>query len=1182
MTACDRTSGRGGNTGVTPQEHGWFPIAAGTNHALGRGLGQGTMACDSCHYQQSNSFTDYTCTSCHEHDQSFTDRLHLDVGGYEYSATSCFSCHTKGETGPFDHARISGECAQCHEAGGPFAALPVAGLEHPAVRSDCGDCHVIEGWDQLAALPGDTFDPSRNVTLTSQIPSYAGTSIVRLTPQTQRLRMVMDHNSPHVPADTLGNCSACHPNVSGQGYYPGVLHASLAAQPTGCQSCHASAAPVGFVGPQALSPRSPASPEMKHDAVVWAAGSPTATPLVQQDCGVCHAAPTQASSARWTTGADGSEPAKYHPSLQAAGKDQPSSCLDCHANSRPTAALTSGNASLPAGLEYDHQQTAALGDCGPCHSSGGSTQWTSWAKGKFHFSGSSAPSTCLPCHEGERPTTIAGWKDPTYANPPFDYVGTPGTGARRFNHGNSLDCAVCHGGPGTGGTQTWVGGSFDHAAQKPFACLPCHQSQRPSQVFEGFDHAASGTGECLGCHRETVARNRYLELGDWKGGRPYPGDSLIAAPGQFVQVATLALTRGANQLVTGMTSSSVTLDNAVKHTSAALPPALNAGTEPDYANDFGKCWHCHADPDRDGKVTDFTNGVLHDSFATFQQTPGGAVAPLSPPVTCLDCHDHMRPPNIVEKSASALVPMDHAAKFAAPATIGGASVTSVEQLDCGVCHRGPGTQWADGEFHAKIGSAVPEDCVACHYPLMADAAKSDVASNPPERYVMKHRSTLLTMQACQICHAQAGAKASAKPSTAALWQPGVLHASLQAQPTACNDCHTVTTPVGRTQSTETYTFSNGGGTSTNGAQRMNHAAWPAVGKDCVVCHAADATRSLWSKSASFHGNAPGVTICNACHGSDNAPGSDNNMPAGLTYSSTVTTSSAAAANTRDQITHSDVNVLSNECGVCHTQVGSSAAAGIQGKEWAQARFHKNFTASNPLIMNGTTGRCSHCHMNVKPGASYTAFDHASFTETSTQDCSACHAWPGTSSATPNWRGASGGHAKSGSTAGSTLDCNTCHGQSGTATHRLTVAESSHYGGVRNGNTCITCHVNFAGFKDSVTNLLYPHTNATANSGGCVTCHAFRSQIYTTLTNTPGLTYPVSAGGHTFSQSRVVSAQFDDDSFSAAHSAAGMTRCGACHQYSTTTSSTNVWTFKHRPKNPGISNNEDGEGCNKCH
>ena len=39
--------------------------------------------------------------------------------------------------------------------------------------------------------------------------------------------------------------------------------------------------------------------------------------------------------------------------------------------------------------------------------------------------------------------------------------------------------------------------------------------------------------------------------------------------------------------------------------------------------------------------------------------------------------------------------------------------------------------------------------------------------------------------------------------------------------------------------------------------------------------------------------------------------------------------------------------------------------------WTASKFHQNFNAANPLTLNGTTARCSNCHLNVKPTAAYT-------------------------------------------------------------------------------------------------------------------------------------------------------------------------------------------------------------------
>src|SRR5437868_778976 len=198
-----------------------------------------------------------------------------------------------------------------------------------------------------------------------------------------------------------------------------------------------------------------------------------------------------------------------------------------------------------------------------------------------------------------------------------------------------------------------------------------------------------------------------------------------------------------------------------------------------------------------------------------------------------------------------------------------------------------------------------------------------------------------------------------------------------------------------------------------------HGSSSVVGKDCFVCHAADAqtSGSAWSKSDSFHGAVSNPGSCRECHGLTNGggatAGTNNNLPVGLTNSSTVTSAAADSATgvpagTLDQITHADLNVSSHDCSFCHRQKGVSTVSGVQGQEWAQAAFHASFTSANPLVMNGSTGRCSDCHMNVRPTAAFPTFDHSAYTASpATQDCSTCHTWPGTGTPTSaNWLGAS--------------------------------------------------------------------------------------------------------------------------------------------------------------------------------
>ncbi|MFO0600989.1 MAG: hypothetical protein U0228_37115 [Myxococcaceae bacterium] len=1186
-------------TPVDGSNHSYFPIGAGSKHALGSMTREGALGCDSCHRPSAPTLADVHCDSCHKHSVSpINPRLHLGVPEFialdtssattpeeaaELRGKACVGCHPTGEPRAFSHTGISNQCAMCHASTNPFDAFP---MNHRTIgpNTDCGGCHKTEAW-----LPATTvataFDPNRSVLVNALAPTWSGPVITAVTPDPQMINMEMNHGASAVDAAVLSNCGGCHAQADQGEYYPGLFHLSLInqgiAQPTQCDECHGAAGPRSFVG-MLDAARTPQSGPMRHDAVTWAGGAPSGQAIVTQPCATCHQPPSDLVDATWqfANGRDDGG-AVFHRSLTEASAAQPTSCIDCHANTRPAGNVTS------ASITFDHGQQ--LGDCASCHKS-----FTQWSGGLFHSATGPTPTTCLPCHEGERPSSTTGWAG-NFSTSPFDYVGN----ANGVGHGADQDCVVCHTGPGTGawGTnQNWQQGTFGHAAQSiaSTTCISCHTTQRPDLLAPprdaGFDHALNGTGDCVGCHQASMTRMSFVNLlpipgGDWRGGQSYPGDVLISTPGQAVRIPSTLLTR-AGPLVTSMTTTNVTLQNFFLHTSSQINAAISPG--PAATPDQNSCWHCHTSTGT--TVTALAGGKFHSSLMNFRTMPAAAITPLPEPTLCNDCHGTMRPPNIVSRTDGGVAwvgPMDHAATFT------GGSVTGVPAMDCGSCHRTPGlgaVQWSDGKFHQNIPSgATPTECVNCHYPFMT-LSQADVTfpdAGTPSTFTMKHRSTKVTTHACASCHATALSKAT-QGTTAAQWKTGSYHPQMGAtQPSTCVDCHTASKPTQATQGTVLYALAQGG-TSTNGNQWMNHAAAQVTALDCASCHLADAkaSGSAWSKTAPLHAKiaAASLTTCANCHGLTNGRGTvvgtNNNMPTGLNDTATTTTSSASPG-VKDQIAHTDSNVTRFECKFCHTQVGPSTTAGIQGKEWAQASFHKNFTTANPLVMDGSTGRCSNCHMNVKPGAAFTAFNHAAFTATAgTQDCSSCHSWPGDNPAMPNWKGAAGiPHAASGSSVSSTLDCSTCHGFNGSSMKRLMVANASHYGGITNGNKCTSCHINFAGFKDTTTNLLYGHTNASVPA--CSTCHVFTGSLYTTLTNTPSLTHP-STNVHQFSQTLNVTGSFNGDSFNSPHTNAKMTRCESCHQYATTTATTNIWPFKHRPTNPGVTNSKSSIGCNQCH
>jgi hypothetical protein len=159
--------------GVTAERHAWFPIAAGTTHALGSMAADGAMSCASCHSDSNTSFKQFQCTGCHEHEASLTDPLHKSVPDYRYESVGCYACHGDGKRGPFTHFGVTDGCAACHDVGTPFAALPKPMFEHPDMHgADCGTCHVTTSWLGAGDAPINAHDPGTDFIVDGQVPTW--------------------------------------------------------------------------------------------------------------------------------------------------------------------------------------------------------------------------------------------------------------------------------------------------------------------------------------------------------------------------------------------------------------------------------------------------------------------------------------------------------------------------------------------------------------------------------------------------------------------------------------------------------------------------------------------------------------------------------------------------------------------------------------------------------------------------------------------------------------------------------------------------------------------------------------------------------------------------------------------------------------------------------------------------
>ena len=139
---------------------------------------------------------------------------------------------------------------------------------------------------------------------------------------------------------------------------------------------------------------------------------------------------------------------------------------------------------------------------------------------------------------------------------------------------------------------------------------------------------------------------------------------------------------------------------------------------------------------------------------------------------------------------------------------------------------------------------------------------------------------------------------------------------------------------------------------------------------------------------------------------------------------------------------------------------------------------------------------------MKPGATFTAFNHGAFTATSgTQDCSSCHSWPGTgTSASPNWFGA-GASPQSVSVGGFTIP----QPPATTVTAQLGINNLPHPN-VATGVACTACHTTPTGGRSAIG---YDHLSTLIKTN-CGSCHEAGTNLVGTLWN--GATVETSGAG----------------------------------------------------------------------
>ena len=1191
------------------------------------------------------------CASCHQSKAGFMTWANWGGANYVHLSvlTACTSCHTPqrpdlqvpaiaaSALGGFDHATsaTSQDCFSCHSASmsrGTFASIALGG-----------------DWSGGQAAGARNYDPAFDDVMSTNPITFSGTSVATVGTLAYTSHMAMNHSTTQIPAGVIsGNCNVCHADLASTGAArPGYFHSSLTAlataagvtinQPTACSDCHNSTNsdwPIYFIGnPPATGQtysRFPSSPEFKHTATAWVAngaapGGYTAgtTPLVTVDCVVCHVTPNPAAplapvGSYWgvkigeASPAGGEHNANYHTSLFNKSISQPSSCLACHANSRPSLGNAGISGDKPVGtLNYLHTSsvsngtTSGMGDCIVCHT-GGASGSPVWTTGKFHLAGGTTPSTCMPCHTTDRPTTTSApftWATSGYTSKPFDYGSGSANVATGNTHGAGQDCVLCHNGPGSGvwgSTQNWQNGSFNHATGLDStsgktliseSCSSCHSSQRPDlnghpasqfvSPYASFDHSTAGTGDCLGCHSATVTAGlytTYLSSGtgysigatsqsNWYGGVGYPGSNPIASGANKISVTEYVLQ--GSPLYTGSTSSTANLLDDMIHTASNIPATI-VPTAP-----TTNCTACHT------SSSAVVGGIFHPAVTV----AGGSVT-----TKCSVCHSiNTMPAGVVEGATGYLAPMDHTASFGTAVTINngsGMTSTTVSGLDCANCHSHPGIyavnpgtapvrgawptadatngSWKDGKFHTSIGTTnVPTNCAQCHYLTMTNSAVVDKLFTDLEfpaavngqtlQIQMKHLSTLVTTQNCATCHvtyATTSALTQSGTVASTSWAGAMFHTTLANanQPsTSCLDCHTGTVPTSST--TATVAASNvylPNGTLATG-QTLNNG----------VAHTV------------FGGTTATGVDCAVCHTPKQAAASNLWVGTGAKYhTSTAYTSLSsppnclpchAATKPTSVVTTSDATgsfdhsgIGTSDCNSCHTYAGKNVATGtnsMTGPNWLGA------TAAPTIIaFPGQTSSLSTLVNYVYYAAG------AGFAANATTAMGVI--------------GTAGGAGTLPHPTVGTQACTVCHPAT-PAVPAYTYLKADHYdhGGANAtavsliANKCSTCHEAGAG------NTTYP------TAGNLMSNVAFNNSTFAGDTRPIGMTTMTvqgyQAGTCTISgSSSGVGNHFYPTDCSACHNSPGTAVVGA--STGAVTGSSSKWAFtssKHKPS---------GVSCNLCH
>ncbi|MEW6194875.1 MAG: hypothetical protein AB1521_06960 [Bacteroidota bacterium] len=1065
--------------------------------------------CNQCHTNQ-NNFSDFSCTTCHEHNQIEMDNEHRGVSGYSYISTACFNCHPRGDKeGAFNHnltqfplvgSHASVSCENCHQSGYSNTSTECVSCHNTnftnttnpnhiqvGISNQCSDCHNSNSWTpSLFSHSNTAFVLTGQHTTTSCQSCHQGqtTGTSQLCFSCHSTDYNSTTNPNHTTAGYPNTCEQCHSTTA---WSPANFDHSLTSFPlTGqhtsvqCSQCHTS----GYTN-------TPTDCYSCHQTNFTNSVNPSHTSVgLSTDCQSCH------NTQGWT-------PSLFSHSNTAfvlTGQHINTSCQSCHQGQ------TTGTSQLCYSCHVtdfnsttnpNHTTAGYPNTCEQCHST------TAWAPANFDHSLTSFPLTgqhtsvqCSQCHASgytNTPTDCYSCHDNDYNS-----TNDPNHIAAQF----PVTCVDCH------STNGWSPATFDHDSRffpiysgehngkwnncsdchtnqnnySDFSCITCHEHNQTEmndkhQGINGYSYSSSA---CYSCHplgKTDGAFNHNVTQFPLVGSHTsvncedchHSGYSNIST-----ECGSCHINAFNNSVNPSHTSVGISTDCQSCHNTQGWTPSLFSHSNTAFVltgqHINTTCQSCHQ-----GQTTGTSQLCYSCHSNDFNSTTNPNHTTAGYPNTCEQCHSTTAwsPANFDHSLTSFPLTGQHTSVQCSQCHASGYSNTPT---DCYSCHN---NDYNNTNNPNHIAAQFPNTCADCHSTNGWTPATFDHDARFFPIYSGEHNGK---WDNCNQCHTNQNNFSDFSCITCHEHNQTEMNDKHQGIngysyiSSACYTCH----PLGKTEGAFNHNltqFPLVGSHASVSCENCHQSGYSNISTECYSCHknsfdntitpnhtaigistACESCHSMnaWSPSLFSHFNTAFVltgqhitTSCQSCH-------------QGQTTGTSQLCYTCHQTNFANSVNPSHTAVgISTDCQSCHNTQG-----------WTPSLFSHSNTA---FVLTGqhTTTSCQSCHQGQTTGTS--------------QLCFSCHSTDFNGTTNPNH-----------TTAGYPNTCEQCHSTTAwspanfdhsltsfplTGQHTSVQCSQCHASGYSNTPTdCYSCH------QTNFTSSVNPNHSTVGISTDCQTCH----------------------------------------------------------------------------------------------